>query len=389
MQQPFQPRVLMGSLSSKPAPSVALSAEVAALVPGSGSTAPVASALGGRGHGMQLPVPLLEGGRYANPAHWGFVEKGFTDVMKWKREGGPPRRPSEQEIREATGHQQPDLAAWASPAAGALQHTWLGHASYLVQLGGANFLFDPVFSDRCSPVQLVGPKRALPIPATIGQLPRIDAVFISHNHYDHLDHNSIEALAARGVRKWFVPAGLGAWFKSEVRPRIDHADITELSWWEEGALGENLRVMYTPAKHWTTRGLVDKNKSLWGSWAIWEVRPETPTQQQEQDQQQDPQLQQPEPEPDARSAPGAARVGQALWFSGDTGYCDAFQTIGAYFRWRFGRELPFTLAIIGIGACKCLPHLLRYSSPVFPRPTHGHTADLIDFCTGIAMGVVL
>ena len=117
VQQPFQPRVLMGSLTSKPAPSVALSAEVAALVPGSGSTAPVASPLGGRGHGLQLPVPLLEGGRYANPANWGFVEKGFTDVMKWKREGGPPRRPSEQEIREATGHQQPDLAAWASPAA--------------------------------------------------------------------------------------------------------------------------------------------------------------------------------------------------------------------------------------------------------------------------------
>lgn len=132
-------------------------------------------------------------------------------------------------------------------------------------------------------------------------------MFISHNHYDHLDHNSIQALAARGVKKWFVPAGLGNWFKSQVRPSIDHADIIELSWWEEAPMGENsnLRVMYTPAMHWTTRehtlnpqhelisrddamkypwksslrdcvcvtGMpagLDLNKSLWGSWAVWE-----------------------------------------------------------------------------------------------------------------------
>lgn len=95
----------------------------------------------------------------------GCVPDGARDcsaLIKWKREGGPPPLPSEQEIRDATGYQQPDLAAWAEPAAGALQHTWLGHASYLAQLGGHNFLFDPVFSERCSPIQLVGPKRVLP-----------------------------------------------------------------------------------------------------------------------------------------------------------------------------------------------------------------------------------
>ena len=351
----------MGALATKPEPTTARATEVAALVAQPGTAAvPVTDAtpLGGRGHGLRLPVPVLESGRYANPPHWNFTSKGFADVLKWKSGGGPPARPSDQEIREVTGYQQPDLTAWASPRVGTLQHTWLGHASYLVQLGGASFLFDPVFSSRCSPVQLVGPKRALPTPATIDQLPTIDAVFISHNHYDHLDHTSVEALARRGVGKWFVPAGLGAWFKAEVHPRIDHADIVELSWWEEGTLGENMRVMYTPAKHWTTRGIMDKNKSLWGSWAIWEVQPQ-PAQ---------PQPSSPEPESESKlhddgvqiaqidgEAPSRPleQVGLALWFSGDTGYCDAFQTIGDYFKWRFGRALPFSLAIIGIGACEC------------------------------------
>ena len=133
-------------------------------------------------------------------------------------------------------------------------------------------------------------------------------------------------------------------------------------------LGQNVRVMYTPAKHWTTRGITDKNKSLWGSWAIWEVHPERSVPQPVSK----PELQ-PEPEPGPRPEIGAQpddtgvqvsqpivvspsrpleRVGLALWFSGDTGYCDVFETIGAYFRWRFGRPLPFSLAIIGIGACK-------------------------------------
>jgi hypothetical protein len=109
--------------------------------------------------------------------------------------------------------------------------------------------------------------------------------------------------------------------------------------------------------HWTTRGIMDKNKSLWGSWAVWEVHPEPPQPEPE-----------PEPEPEAAQdnvsvwaaqldadSPSRPldRVGLALWFSGDTGYCDTFQTIGEYFRWRFGRQLPFSVAIIGIGACEC------------------------------------
>ena len=133
--------------------------------------------------GLSLPAPERAGSKFANPASWGFVTKGGTDVLKWKLKGGPPKMPSEAEIRRVTGWQRPDLASWAEPAAGVLQHTWIGHASYLVQLGGHSFLFDPVFSERCSPVQFAGPKRALPPPATIEELPKIDFVCISHNHY--------------------------------------------------------------------------------------------------------------------------------------------------------------------------------------------------------------
>eukprot|EP01045_Picozoa_sp_COSAG04_P014431 COSAG04_NODE_1080_length_8401_cov_4.323898_4_plen_154_part_00 len=129
--------------------------------------------------GLSLPAPERAGSKFANPASWGFVTKGGTDVLKWKLKGGPPKMPSEAEIRRVTGWQRPDLASWAEPAAGALQHTWIGHASYLVQLGGHSFLFDPVFSERCSPVQFAGPKRALPPPATIEELPKIDFVCIS------------------------------------------------------------------------------------------------------------------------------------------------------------------------------------------------------------------
>ena len=216
--------------------------------------------------------------------------KAKMDMIRWKREGGPPPLPPMGQITAALGPVEPDQPRWQAGAPpGEIQHTWIGHATFLLQLNGLNILTDPQFSARCSPVSFIGPKRVLPPASTVEQLPRIDAVLISHNHYDHLDHSTVQTLASRpgGDRTiWFVPHGLKAWFTNE-----NIQQVVELQWWEEAELGGGrLRCMFTPAKHWTKRGLMDDMTSLWGSWAVYQ--------------------------------PGSAAGEPAplsVWFSGDTG----------------------------------------------------------------------
>eukprot|EP01052_Picozoa_sp_SAG31_P026140 SAG31_NODE_2348_length_5895_cov_69.747930_1_plen_369_part_00 len=261
-----------------------------------------------------------------------------------------------EEIQQALGPHELTAAQWeaavSDAAAGdaaaknsAIVYSWMGHATFLLSIGGLNVLTDPVFSQRCSPVSFAGPKRILPPACSIDQLPRIDVVLISHNHYDHLDCDSVRELARRpGATehtRWFVPAGLKAWFDSNCKEAV----VEELSWWEEAAPSDRgqLRLMFTPAKHWTKRGVMDDMESLWGSWAAWV------------------------PSRLGQHEPAIA----SLWFSGDTGYatpCAAhrsvFEAIGDHCGQRFGRSCAddrsgevvkaapnvFDLALIGIGA---------------------------------------
>ena len=142
--------------------------------------------------------------------------------------------------------------------------TWIGHASVLFQLGGMNVLADPQFSERASPVQFAGPKRIVPLPIDIPALPRIDVVLISHNHYDHLDADSVRRLAKHpsGSPLFLVPLGLKAWFADQGIERV-----AEYDWWQthmEGAL----RFTLVPVQHWSKRTLWDTNKTLWGGWVI-------------------------------------------------------------------------------------------------------------------------
>ncbi|KAH7042806.1 Zn-dependent hydrolase/oxidoreductase family protein [Macrophomina phaseolina] len=162
-----------------------------------------------------------------------------------------------------------------------LRATWLGHACYLVELPcGLRVLFDPVLTDRCSPVSWFGPKRFTKLPCEVHEIPIIDIVVISHNHYDHLSHPTVvEIHKLHPHAHFFVPLGDAEWFRSSGIP-----NVTELDWWEEADItlephgaGDNKRAMTArvsclPAQHTTGRGPLGTDKSLWASWADDQVR---------------------------------------------------------------------------------------------------------------------
>jgi N-acyl-phosphatidylethanolamine-hydrolysing phospholipase D len=190
--------------------------------------------------------------------------------------------------------------------------TWIGHSSFLVQIGGLNVLTDPMLSLRASPFRFVGPRRHVPASADVDTLPPIDVVLLSHNHYDHLDDRTVRRLAARhpGAR-WLVPLGLAKFLASR-----GARDVAELDWWEETRLG-TLAVGCTPAQHFSGRGVGDRDRTLWCGWSI-------------------------------------AAPARQLFFAGDTGYHPEFSSIGD----RFG---PFHAALLPIGA---------YAPRWFMRPVH-------------------
>ncbi len=148
------------------------------------------------------------------------------------------------------------------PPESSLRITWFGHSSLLVEIEGKRLLLDPVWSERCSPTRFMGPKRFHPVPIALGALPKIDAVAISHDHYDHLDYATVLELAKQDPM-FFVPLGVGAHLEYW---GIARKRIVELDWWQEAALGA-LRLVATPARHFSGRGL-GSDKTLWSGWAI-------------------------------------------------------------------------------------------------------------------------
>ena len=177
----------------------------------------------------------------------------------------------------------------------------LGHSTVLLKLRGRYWLTDPVFSERASPVQWMGPARFHAPPIGIEELPPIAGVILSHNHYDHLDHAAVMQLAGKTAR-FIAPLGVGdqliAW-------GIDPGKVEQLDWWQSTE-ADGLRLTATPAQHFSGRGLNDGNRTLWASWVLIQD--------------------------DVR-----------VFFSGDTGYFKGFRTIGE----RFG---PFDLSLMETGA---------------------------------------
>ena len=141
--------------------------------------------------------------------------------------------------------------------------TWLGHSAFLVELDGKRLLLDPMLGDRASPFNFIGPRRFSELPITVEQLPSIDAVLISHDHYDHLDYGSIKELNKKTTR-FFVPLGVGAHLE---RWGVRASKITELDWWQEASF-QGLTFAATPSRHFSGRNLSDRMKTLWTSWVI-------------------------------------------------------------------------------------------------------------------------
>ncbi|CAN0261536.1 unnamed protein product, partial [Hapterophycus canaliculatus] len=144
---------------------------------------------------------------YDNPWAPGLTEKSLGDLTKVIRSGDMGAVPTEEETRKDLPPAEVELDAIAQHGEGdPMRVTWIGHATILVQIDGLNILTDPMFSDRASASQLVGPKRFAPPAMSVAELPRIDVVLLSHNHYDHLDTTSVKAVGDGPL--WVVPSGL-------------------------------------------------------------------------------------------------------------------------------------------------------------------------------------
>ena len=156
---------------------------------------------------------------------------------------------------------------FAQPPVSGLRATWLGHSTVLVEIDGARILFDPVWARRASPSTLIGPSRFHAPPLPIEDLPPLDAVVASHDHYDHLDRGVIKALArstGQSRTRFIVPLGVGAHLE---RWGIAPDRITELDWSESTSVA-GLTLTATPARHFSGRGVSDRNHTLWASWSV-------------------------------------------------------------------------------------------------------------------------
>jgi L-ascorbate metabolism protein UlaG (beta-lactamase superfamily) len=189
-------------------------------------------------------------GRFIIPGHLG--QASFADLMKWQLSGSRQKWPSQVANKIYSPPPQrvqgKDLAV-----------TWVGHATVLIQTAGLNILTDPFFSKRASPTQLAGPRRVREPGIALKQLPPIDLILLSHNHYDHLDKPTLDWLARHHKAKLVTPL-------NNARHARGH-DVQELDW-HEAHHHTHLKVTALPTLHWSKRSFGDTNKSLWGAFAI-------------------------------------------------------------------------------------------------------------------------
>jgi N-acyl-phosphatidylethanolamine-hydrolysing phospholipase D len=244
-----------------------------------------------------------EGFQNIDRAAW--MPRPFGEFFRWQREHRQLVIPPPQVDLSAVA---PDVA-YIRANRSEFAVTWIGHATALVQVGGLNILTDPHFSDRASPVQWMGPKRWQPPALRARDLPHVDLVLISHNHYDHLDADSVAALNAQagGPPRFVVPLGLDRWLEG-----AGVAQVRALDWWDRIDV-QGFAVHLVPAQHWSRRTLADTNTTLWGGFVV-----------------------------EAPAARGEAA--RRVYWAGDSGWSERhFSDIGARFA-------PIDLALLPIGA---------------------------------------
>ncbi|RDI99932.1 hypothetical protein DVT68_03645 [Dyella solisilvae] len=191
---------------------------------------------------------------------------------------------------------------WARPPQSGLRTTWLGHSTVLLEIDGVRVLTDPVWGNRASPLPFLGPRRFQPVPVDIHALPPLDAILVSHDHYDHLDYPSIRALTRLGV-PFITSLGVGVHLEAWGVPA---EQIIELDWWEQARLPGGLSITAAPSHHFSGRSLHDRNATLWSSFVLRGER-------------------------------------HSVYFSGDSGLSPHFAEIGR----RLG---PFDLVMLEVGA---------------------------------------
>ena len=251
-----------------------------------------------------LPSHHRPGGGFRNP--WvSQAVPGFGSLLKWMLVHRTTRpRPKDPDPSVFT-RVRPAFVRPRAPAS-RLTVTWVGHASLLIQLGGTNILTDPMWSERASPAQVAGPRRWVAPGIAFEDLPPLDIVLQSHNHYDHLDDHTVRRLAQRHRQAtWVLPLGLAAFVRKRGVPA---GAAVELDWWQDRTVG-SVRVAATPAMHFSSRGIGDRGDTLWCGFAL------------------------------GTEGGGPPRV----FFAGDTGFHPDFGAIGR----RYG---PFDLALLPIGA---------------------------------------
>ncbi|MBX3604883.1 MAG: MBL fold metallo-hydrolase [Piscinibacter sp.] len=246
----------------------------------------------------------------ANPMWTGEAFRNLHPVRPGLRDANAPR-PTLAEFlcggaRRVPAAPLPALdprAAWRHAPAGGLRATWLGHSTVLLEVDGVRLLTDPVWGARASPSQLVGPRRFQPVPVALRAMPPVDAVLLSHDHYDHLCYPTVRALAKTGV-PFVTSLGVGAHLEAFGVPP---ERITELEWWQAHRLpGTEVEITAAPSQHFSGRGLKDRNATLWSSLVVRSPR-------------------------------------HRVFFSGDTGLTDQYAEI----RTRLG---PFDLVLLEVGA---------------------------------------
>ena len=248
---------------------------------------------------LMVPSDHFKDGKFYNPLATPIQESFWGSVVSfWKFAFSDNNRVPSHPLP----YVKTDPASIGNTSPGILRVTWLGHSTVILEMDGQVIMTDPVFGKRASPLPFAGPRQFNDkLPLDVGDLPPIQAVVISHDHYDHLDYGSIMALEAQ-VEKFFVPIGVGAHLE---KWGIGRDRIEELDWWQDADFG-SLTFTATPARHFSGRAGLDAYRTLWCSWVI------------EGEQ-------------------------HKVFFGGDSGYFNGFQQIGA----KFG---PFDLTLVECGA---------------------------------------